>query len=85
MNTLSISIDDNFIIINTIEFYCVIFKNLKIDGSLLGAEGNVPGGEECEVTHGHNNMETLEKEREDRALTIIETLPKRVASDWTSE
>ena len=34
MNTLSISIDDNFIIINTIEFYCVIFKNLKIDGSL---------------------------------------------------
>ena len=42
MNTLSISIDDNFIIINTIEFYCVIFKNLKIDGSLFGVVANVP-------------------------------------------
>ena len=42
MNTLSISIDDNFIIINTIEFYSVIFKNLKIDGSLFGVVANVP-------------------------------------------
>ena len=42
MNTLSISIDDNFIIINTIEFYCVIFKNLKIDGALFGVVANVP-------------------------------------------
>ena len=68
MNTLSISIDDNFIIINTIEFYCVIFKNLKIDGALFGVVGNVPKEEgrvalSVVVEHGHSHHRRVVPQR----------------------
>ena len=37
--------------INTVEFYCVIFKNLKIDGALFGVVGNVPPATDKKYQH----------------------------------